>query len=186
VRLFIAIPLPPDIASRAATVIPPALPALRRVPPENLHVTLAFLGWTDEARLGDVIASARAAASPVARFRLELAGAGRFPGTGRPRVVWIGIASGATSVHELSERVGFELRSRDIRFDDRPLSPHLTLARVANDATGPEAQTIAAAVPELVTPDLAFDVASIAVMQSALSPKGARYSVAATAELAPE
>jgi RNA 2',3'-cyclic 3'-phosphodiesterase len=183
VRLFIAIPLPPDVASRAANVLPAALPALRRVPPENLHVTLAFLGHTDDARLDDVAAAARSAARPVRAFRLELGGAGRFPATGRPRVVWLGITRGAESVHELGERVTEELRSRSLRFDDRPLSPHLTLARVVEGARAADARTVAAALPDLDVPHLGFDVASIAVMQSVLSPKGARYTVRSALDL---
>ena len=183
-RLFIAIPLPPDLAVRASEVLPTALPALRRVRAENLHLTLAFLGWTPDERLDDATAAAREAAATVAQFELALQGAGRFPERGRPRVVWIGIAEGGPSVLALGAGVSAGLRDRGLRFDDRPLSPHLTLARVHDDASTAEAKTIAAALETLATPRLQFMVDEIAVVQSVLSPKGPRYTALATVPLA--
>jgi 2'-5' RNA ligase len=183
-RLFIAIPLPPDLAARAANLLPTSLPALRRVKPENLHVTLAFLGWTPDDRLGDVTAAAREAAAPVASFTLAFDRAGRFPERGRPRVAWLGIADGAPRVLELGEGVYAGLRSRALRFDDRPLAAHLTLARVAEDASAAEAKTVGAALDSLAVGDLRFEVNEIAVVQSVLSPKGPRYTALATVPLA--
>ena len=84
-RLFIAVPLPTELTDRAAALLPPALPALKPVRPELMHITLAFLGWTADDRLPDVIAAARAAATAHRRFDLAIAGAGRFPASGRPR-----------------------------------------------------------------------------------------------------
>jgi 2'-5' RNA ligase len=185
VRLFVAIPLPPGLAARASEILPAALPALRRVKPENLHLTLAFLGQTADERLPDVAAAAKEAAGPVARFRLAFDRAGRFPERGRPRVVWLGISDGAPSVLELGAGVYAGLRRRGLRFDDRALAPHLTLARVSDDASGPEAKTVAAALRELEIEPLGFEVSEIAVVQSVLSPKGPRYTALATAPLAP-
>lgn len=183
-RLFVAIPLPPDLAARAAEILPTSLPALRRVRAENLHVTLAFLGQTPDDRLGDVTEAAREAARPVSRFRLAFGHPGRFPERGRPRVVWLGIADGAQSVLELGESAYSGLRSRGLRFDDRRLAPHLTLARVAEDATAAEAKTVGAALEDLPSSNLAFEVSNIAVVQSVLSPKGPRYTALATVPLA--
>lgn len=183
-RLFIAIPLPPDLAARAAESLPTSLPALRRVKPENLHVTLAFLGQTPEERLADVTAAAREAAAPIAPFALAFERAGRFPERGRPRVVWLGIAEGAPSVLELGAGVYAGLRGRGLRFDDRPLAPHLTLARVVEDASAAEARTVAAALGTLAAGRLQFKVTEIAVIQSVLSPAGPRYTALATVPLA--
>lgn len=183
-RLFIAIPLPPDLAARAAEILPTTLPALRRVKPENLHVTLAFLGQTPDERLGEVTAAATEGAASVGPFTLVFAGAGRFPEGGRIRVVWLAIAEGAPSILELGAGVCAGLRSRGLRFDDRPIAPHLTLARVDEDASAPEAKTVAAALEGLAGPSLRFEVTEIAVVQSVLSPKGPRYTALATVPLA--
>ena len=183
-RLFVAMPLPPDLAARAFEILPTALTALRRVKAENLHLTLAFLGHTPDERLDDVAAAAREAALPVSPFRLSFDRAGRFPERGRPRVVWLGIADGEASVAELGAGVYAGLRSRAIRFDDRPLAPHLTLARVAEDASAAEAKTVGVGIETMPVPSLHFDVTEIAVVQSILSPKGPRYTVLATVPLA--
>lgn len=183
-RLFIAIRLPPDLAARAFEILPTSLPVLRRVKAENLHLTLAFLGQTPDDRLDDVTAAARDAAAPVSPFTLAFGRAGRFPERGRPRVAWLGIAEGAPSVLELATGVYAGLRSRSLRFDDRPLAPHLTLARVAEDASGAEAKTVGAALEGLAVPSLRFEVREIAVVQSVLSPKGPRYTALATVPLA--
>jgi RNA 2',3'-cyclic 3'-phosphodiesterase len=184
VRLFIAIPLPPDLAARAFEILPTSLPALRRVKAENLHLTLAFLGQTPDERLDDVTAAARDAAASVPRFRLSFDRAGRFPERGRPRVIWLGIADGGPSVLELGEGVYAGLRSRSLRFDDRPLAPHLTLARVVEDASAAEAKTVGAALEGLAIASLRFEVSEIAVVQSVLSPKGPRYTALVTVPLA--
>jgi RNA 2',3'-cyclic 3'-phosphodiesterase len=184
VRLFIAIPLPSDLAQRAADILPMSLPALRRVKPENMHVTLAFLGQTPDDRLGEVTDAATEAARPVSPFRLAFGRAGRFPERGRPRVVWIGLADGAEGVLQLGAGVYAGLRSRGMRFDDRPIAPHLTLARIVEDATAAEARTVGAAVEDLPSANLGFEVSDIAVVQSVLSPKGPRYTALATVPLA--
>jgi 2'-5' RNA ligase len=184
VRLFLAIPLPPDLAARAYQILPTSLPALRRVKAENLHLTLAFLGQTPDDRLDDVTAAARDAAAGVSPFLLSFDRAGRFPERGRPRVVWLGIADGEASVLELGAGVYAGLRRRDLRFDDRPLAPHLTLARVVEDASAAEAKTVGAALEALAIDSMAFEVTAIAVVQSVLSPKGPRYTALATVPLA--
>src|SRR5205085_7772809 len=96
-------------------------------------------------------------------------------------VAWLGVGDGAGPLGELAASVGAELRRRDLRFEDRPFSPHLTLARVREDASGPEARTVAAALEALAVPDLRTRVDRIAVVESRLSPKGPQY--AARAEL---
>ena len=182
-RLFIAIPLPDDAAARAFAILPDVLPGLRRVRPENLHLTLAFLGWTPDERLPDAEAAAKGAAAKVTPFRIALDRAGRFPERGRPRVVWLGIGQGVEDVGRVGAGVAAGLRARSLRFDERPLSPHLTLARVREDAGLPEARTVAAAVEGLHIAPIAFDVAAITLFESVLSPKGPRYTARATCPL---
>ena len=183
-RLFLAIPLPPDLAVRAYQILPTSLPALRRVKAENLHLTLAFLGQTPADRLDDVTAAATDAAAVVSSFPLSFDRAGRFPERGRPRVVWLGIADGEASVLELGAGVYAGLRSRGLGFDDRPLAPHLTLARVVEDASAAEANTVGAALEALAVDGIGFEVNEIAVVQSVLSPKGPRYTALVTVPLA--
>jgi 2'-5' RNA ligase len=94
------------------------------------------------------------------------------------------MSEGADSVLELGARVYAGLRNRGLRFDDRPLAPHLTLARVPDDATLAEAKTVATALGSIEVGRLHLPVAEIAVVQSVLSPKGPRYTALATVPLA--
>jgi 2'-5' RNA ligase len=184
VRLFIAVPLPRELTDRAAALLPAALPAVRPVRPELMHVTLAFLGWTPDDQLDRAVDAARAAVAAHQPFDLIFAGAGRFPASGRPKVVWLGIGEGADQLAALAGDFGAELRRRELKFDDRPFAPHLTLVRVRPEASGPEGRTIAAAVEALALPDLRTRVDRIEVVESVLSPKGPRYTVRAEAPLA--
>ena len=183
-RLFIAVPLPTELTDRAAALLPAALPAVRPVRPELMHVTLAFLGWTPDEHLDRAVEAARAAAARHRSFDLAFAGAGRFPATGRPKVVWLGMADGAGPLAALAADLATELRARDVKFDDRPFAPHLTLARVRPEASGPEWRTVVAAVEGLPVPDLRTRVDRIEVVESVLSPKGPRYTARAEAPLA--
>jgi 2'-5' RNA ligase len=144
-----------------------------------MHITLAFLGWTPDDQLDAVIAAARAATTGQRAFDLAFAGAGRFPASGRPRVAWLGVGEGAGPLATLAAGVAAELRERGLQFDDRPFAPHLTLARVRTDATGPEARTVAAAVADLAVPELRTAVDRIGVLESVLSPRGPRYTARA-------
>lgn len=178
-RLFVAVPLPSELTDRAAALLPTALPAIKPVRAELMHITLAFLGWVPDEQLDAVVAAARDAADGQRAFDLSFSAAGRFPPTSRPRVVWLGIGEGQSGLATLAARVAEELRARELKFDDRPFAPHLTLARVRDEATGPEARTIAAAVSGLDVPDLRTRVDRIAVVESVLSPRGPRYTARA-------
>jgi 2'-5' RNA ligase len=179
VRLFVAIPLPTEIADRAAACLPPALPAIRPVRPELMHITLAFLGWLADERLDAASEAVRAAAVGRGPFELTLDHAGRFPASGRPRAVWLGVGDGEAELIALAEATAAELRRRSFTLEDRRFAPHLTLARVQREVSGAEARTIAGAVEALTIPELRIAVDRIAVVESRLSPKGPRYTTRA-------
>ena len=178
VRIFIALPVPMDVATQFAALVPADLAGLKRVDPELLHITLAFVGWTEEERIGVMAAAVAAAARPVRSFRVTVSGAGRFPPAGRPRVVWVATASeAAAEIERLGGLVRAELKRQRVRFDPKPLRSHVTLARVRDDATVDETRAIAAAMAATRVPEgLAFAADAVHVMESVLSPRGPRYS----------
>ncbi len=183
-RPFIAVPLPREIADRAAACLTGALPALRPVRPERMHITLAFLGRVADDRLAAATEAARAAAAGHAPFELTFDHAGRFPATGRPRAVWLGPTAGTDELTRLAADTGRALADRSFALEDRPFSPHLTLARMRADASGPESRTVAAALDGLAIPELRVRVDRIVVVESQLSPGGPRYTTRAEAALA--
>lgn len=148
-----------------------------------MHVTLAFLGETTDERLVDVTAAAKEGASSVTAFDIELDRPGRFPPSGRPKVVWLGMGAGAPSLLALGERVRAELRRSEIAFDAKPFRAHVTLARVRDDASLVDARTIAAAVEAMRVPHLRFPADAVVVFESVLSPRGPKYTARGIAPL---
>lgn len=102
----------------------------RLAPPERWHLTAAFLGDVDEARVSDVdTALAKAVAgwdAPAPRVRL--AGGGRF-GRGRFSIVWTGVDGEVAALRALAQGVRRQLKRARLPLDRKPFRPHLTLAR---------------------------------------------------------
>jgi 2'-5' RNA ligase len=161
----------------------PDLPALRRVKPELLHVTLAFLGPTPDERMADVTSAVEAAASGVTAFDIEIDHSGRFPASGKPRVAWLGVGAGATAVLALGQRVRAELARREIAFDRKPLRAHVTFGRIREDVGVVDARAIEAAVEAMRIPRLRFRADAAVVFESVLSPRGPRYTPRSRASL---
>ena len=102
-------------------------PQFRWVAPDNLHLTLRFLGWVPPETAARV--SEAVMAQPPARFEIELGELGSF-GRGRAaRVVWIGLRSGAREARGLAGVLEAECVRAGLDPEPRALEPHLTLAR---------------------------------------------------------
>lgn len=183
-RIFIAIALPSDVAAALSAALPESA-ELRRVPPENMHVTLAFLGQVGEERVPDIIAAVRVAAARCGPFDVELRTVGRFPEHGRPRVVWAGAGPRATdAVVQLGASVRAELLRHGVPFDPKPLRAHVTLARVRDEVGEDGSRAILAAVAAAtLARHLGFRAASVHVMESRLLPSGPLYSSRAESAL---
>ena len=174
-RIFVALPIPLEAATAVAAALPD-LPGLKRVSPELLHLTLAFVGGIDEQRVGEVEAAARSAGGSARPFRVPLGPLGRFPPNGPPTVVWAGTGAAAAGIERLGGAVRRELESAGVPFDPKPLRPHVTLARVRERATPEEARAIAAAVAAATVPaGLGFAADAIEVVESVLGREGPRY-----------
>lgn len=133
-RLFVALVPPPDILDELAEAVRPhrdAVPELRWVRRDLLHVTLTFLGEVDDRTLDRLLPRLERAVGRHERMSLSLAGAGAFPGSGaHARVLWTGLygdrrglARLAASTTAAGRRVG------TLPDKHRGFRPHLTLAR---------------------------------------------------------
>ena len=172
-RLFFAI-WPPDavrkVLWRSMAPMRDALPSVRWVPPDRLHITLRFMGDVP-AGLVPRLVSAAEALDLVAPFDVELAGTGTFPGRGPPRIYWVGVRSRLlpglrTSLDRALAREGLDHEGRIFR-------PHLTVGRSNRGRSGRGGPMRGKAV---TTPDLAFSVAAIHLVRSDLRPGGPRYT----------
>lgn len=138
--------------------------------PDKWHLTLQFLGPLP--RLAPVVEALATAVGETASFAFRLGGAGAFPDPRRARVVWIGAAVGGDALVGLAGAVAAALRP--VGFEaDRPLHPHLTVARLKVPAdAGP---VLAALGPDAVGP--AFPVGEVLLYESRLSAAGSKYAV---------
>jgi 2'-5' RNA ligase len=182
-RLFVAFELPEHLRRAVGERVAATrreLPPARWVRPEGLHLTLKFLGDTELSRLPDLsagLAAAFAAAPPMAA---RLAGEGCYP-PGRPaRVAWLGLSldGGADALAALHRRV--EEVARDaagVAPEDRPFSPHVTLARC--DPPWRPAAVAAFGRAFAGLPAEPFPLAAGALIESRLGPGGSRYTALA-------
>lgn len=131
-RLFVAIDLPDEYRNAVAD-IGRDLPGARRVPREQLHLTLRFIGEVSD----DTFAAVRSALAGVkgAAFPLALRGIGHFPPGRHPRVLWVGVDGGGQLL-ELQQEVELALIGAGVPPDERKFSPHLTLARLKETPPG--------------------------------------------------
>ncbi len=175
-RLFIGVELSEDVKARAGEIasalrdrLGPRVHA-RWIPAENLHITLWFIGEVEEQRAA-AITGVINSPFPVPAFDLELRGAGAFPPSGRPRVLWIGVAEGAEAMRALYDELASRLRPLGFEPERRAYSAHLTIARV-RECRSREVRRIledAQAAPG------SCRVTAVTLFRSRLSPKGATY-----------
>lgn len=176
-RLFVSLPIPAEVAAALARAVPEH-PALRRVAPELMHITLAFIGHVDEERVPAASDAVTVAALGHGPFEARILGIGRFPERGRPRMVWAGMTPQTTdAVVRLGASVRAELLRHDVPFDPKPLRAHVTLARVRDPPSDDDARALVAALgrarPER---ELRFPARTVHLMESTLGPGGARYA----------
>jgi 2'-5' RNA ligase len=179
-RVFVAVTLDDptiDVALRAARDmqrrIGPSSRA-RWVDPAHLHLTVRFVGHVEASQATAVLAALRPPLS-YAPFDIELGECGVFPPGARPRVIWIGLASGLSSLRLLHEEFDRRLLPLGYESESRPYNAHLTLARV-KDASGSFAAAIREAVRAVRPSPARCHVAAATVFESRLSPRGAAYS----------
>ncbi len=130
IRSFIAVDLPDEITEKlwkiAVLLDNPGINPVKR---ENMHITLKFLGNTDQTTL-ERIAERLKSKINLNPFFLEISGLGAFPGERNPRVVWAGTGDGAENMKQLASIVDNTAGKFGFRRERRPFVPHSTIARV--------------------------------------------------------
>ncbi len=179
-RLFVAVCLSSDIRDRLAA----AQDRLRRVQAdvswvraENIHVTLKFLGDTEEKRLERIRPALAEVARASAPFSMEVAGVGSFGGR-VPRVIWVGVREGAERIVRLASQVETALARVGFPKERRSFTAHLTLGRVRSSRN---AEALLTAVREAEADTFGSITATqFELMQSELRPTGSVYTVLET------
>lgn len=186
-RLFIAVMLPPEVRERLARslrVLDAHRDALRPVRPEALHFTLRFLGNLSAEMEQRAAGACAAAVEGVAPFPLVVGGYGAFPSARRVRVVWLGLREGADALNALHRRVQDELLHRGVVADAEAFTPHLTLARVRQDAAPAARAALGTTLAAVSDDEQAHCTAdAVSLVHSTLTPRGSRYDIVGTWQL---
>ena len=178
-RLFAALDLPAEVRDamlKTTANLRAEAPGARWSKPESLHVTLKFLGETDESLLPriKIVLEKIGAAGAVA---LSLRGVGFFPDAKRPRVMWCGVRA-SPNLAELAVEIEKSLHTLGFQMEGRPYVPHVTLARL-NSARNVE-KLVRAAAP-LTSYDFgAARESEFHLFESVLKPSGSEYKKLAT------
>jgi 2'-5' RNA ligase len=183
-RLFVALDLPADVREgiEAWSGAELADPALRRVAPAALHVTLAFLGHRPAAEV-EPIAAAVGAAVPPAPW-LELLDPVARPARGRARLYALPVHSPATVALQ-GDLVRRLAAAGLYEPEKRPLWPHVTVARVGSEGRGSRRPAVVEQRPGALPSGLRnpFLGVRVTLYRSELQPRGARYVPLAQVEL---
>src|SRR5580704_1179799 len=183
IRCFLALKVPADTVLRRVLKELSAMGrALKAVEPENLHVTLKFFAAVEPNVIPEIQAIAARAAGQQIRSQLTLTGLGVFPHAQRPNVIWAGLeGAGAKTLIAIAEEIEEPLGKLGFVREDRPFTPHLTLARMKarppealRDLLARHAKTVFGTAP----------VEEIELIRSEPGPEGSRYTILGSCALA--
>jgi 2'-5' RNA ligase len=178
VRVFCAVELPAEVRAlavlhmeRLRDAVPGVRVSWERV--DKLHITLKFLGEIAPDRLQALSDAASHAVERMQPFILALEGAGAFPPRGLPRVLWLGINDSSGSLAQLHHQLEEECERIGLAREERPFSPHLTIARIRAPQA---ARKLALVHQEIGFEATEFPINELVVMRSELGPRGSSYT----------
>lgn len=129
IRLFTAIEIPEEVRRRMGLLCA-GVPGARWVPPENMHLTLRFIGEVDGGLARDIAEELAEIEAPA--FEMELNGIGYFGGK-FPRSIHVGIARNPAVAH-LRDKIESKLVRMGLPREERKFTPHVTIARLKGTA----------------------------------------------------
>jgi 2'-5' RNA ligase len=189
VRLFVALDVSDETRAQVRKVretLEPQLARARRPPRVTwvadgaAHVTLRFIGEVAD-EIGDRVQEAMQAPLGRSVFEIDWRGVGTFPGGRHPRVIWIGVASGADAASSLAQAINARLDPIVGPGEARPFRPHLTVGRVKEPGAGFDWPLGIAAVEAGATRSR---IDHVTLYRSRTSPKGPTYTALCTTPLA--
>lgn len=187
-RTFIAIELPKDIKDRLAGLqeqLKASGADVKWVGPNNIHLTLKFLGEIDEAKLNQVIKILQDSALEKNNFKISITSLGAFPKINFPRVIWVGIDKGDSEAKAIARDLEERILRIGIPKETRDFSSHITIGRIRSTQNR---QNLIGELEKLASDFgqkniFEFSVTRITLFKSTLTPKGPIYEAIKEADL---
>ncbi|MBI5778405.1 MAG: RNA 2',3'-cyclic phosphodiesterase [Planctomycetes bacterium] len=175
-RLFIAITLEKAMRKKLAAVqseLQKAQPDIKLVEPDNIHLTLRFLGEVAEEQLPELTKAISIVENyPV--FELGLNGIGAFPVERHPKVVWVRGVDAGNTLDQMYTALEQELLNIDFQPDDHKFSAHITLGRNKSPKYNNEFRNL---MNEYAVEDFGRQpVTKVSLLRSNLTPAGPIYT----------
>ncbi len=183
-RLFIASPLTAEIEETLAEIIfdlKQKRGRVKWVDAKNIHLTLKFLGETDEIKVEPIKSAIQQIAARHNKIDSSINKVGVFPNLNRPRVIWVGLSEGIDALKALARDTENEMANLGFEIEKRPFKSHLTLGRVKDDAGLYDLKEAIKSF-ELKPQAMTFD--KIILFKSTLTPSGPIYDRLFEANLA--
>jgi len=174
-RLFIALSLGPEVENYLGAVIADLKPhggSVKWVAAHNIHLTVRFLGDTEEERVPKIKQLIDSVASEHASVTTTIDRLGAFPNLRRPRVVWAGISDNVEALQKLARQV--ELGVRKLRFEkeSKGFKPHLTLGRIRKPQS---LDKLTAHMQAVQLEPITLTLDRLVLFKSTLTPQGPIY-----------
>ena len=181
-RTFIAIELPQKIIGTLSALqnqLKNTQADVKWVAPENIHLTLKFLGEVDEKKIEKIIQALEETAKDNQPFSIRLCALGAFPKINFPRVIWVGIDAGDEETKNIAFVLEEKLQKLGIPKEKRPFSSHITIGRVRS---GINREKLVKELDilqgkGLLQENLEFLATKITLFKSTLTPKGPIYEI---------
>ena len=180
IRSFIAMELPQDLKVQLAKLqsrLKTDRPRVKWVSPDGIHLTLKFLGDVDAARIAQVTQAMTEAVKGIQSFELAVGQLGVFPNPQKVQVVWVGLEGDLTTLDSLYRQLEDSMAKIGFPPENRGFKPHLTLARVGNEALPDERKRFGGLVTACKADiNYSMKASSLSLMKSVLAPRGASYT----------
>ena len=178
IRCFVALNLPPELKGRLAELearLKEARADVSWVKPENIHLTLKFLGGVEETRIPLIKRAIQEGLHGDGPLVLSLAGLGVFPNPRSPRVIWVGVEGDTERMEKLQKRLEQALEEVGFPREARSFSPHMTLGRMRSRQGTAGLMELVERLGEYRAGSIQAE--SIELMRSQLHPAGAIYTI---------
>jgi 2'-5' RNA ligase len=180
IRTFIAIELSPMIQNHLTIVLEQLKSCIktgvRWVPPNNIHLSLKFIGDFPEGQIPNLKHDLSIATSHIHPFDFEISNLGAFPNLNHARVIWVGVVSN-NALQDLASECDRVTHTFGISLEERPFSPHLTLGRVSSNITQQEMAEIGKVLSNKKIGILGTQqVGAVTIFKSDLGPSSAAYT----------